>query len=118
MKFLTDQDVYLKTSSFIRQLGHDVVTASGVGMHDALDIELLRLAGQHGRIMVTRDRDYGGLAMMHDDLTGVIYLRVEPTTLESIHLELERVLNKYSEVEMLSSFCVIEPGRHRMRRMK
>jgi hypothetical protein len=34
-----------------------------------------------------------------------------------VHAELERVLTLYSEQELQSSFVVIEPGRHRIRKL-
>ncbi len=47
---------------------------------------------------------------------GVLYLRVLPSTLEAVHAELGRVLSLYNEAELLGSFVVVEPGRHRVRK--
>jgi hypothetical protein len=40
MKFLLDQDVYALTEHFLHEQGHDVVTASGLGLSRVLDSEL------------------------------------------------------------------------------
>jgi predicted nuclease of predicted toxin-antitoxin system len=56
MKFIADQDVYAMTVSFLRGLGHDVLTAADLGMSKAKDFQLLRTAHDQGRIFVTRDR--------------------------------------------------------------
>ncbi len=116
MRFLTDQDVYATTSRFLSGLGHDVVTANQLGLAQAEDRELLRAAHQQGRILVTRDRDFGGLVFFQGAGSGVIYLRILPSTLNAVHAEFERILILYSEQELQGSFVVIEPGRHRMRR--
>jgi predicted nuclease of predicted toxin-antitoxin system len=116
MKFLADQDVYAATVTFLRGLAHDVVTASGLGMAQAADAELLRVAHEEVRIFVTRDRDYGGLVFVQGSGPGVIYLRILPSTVSAIHAELERVLTLYSEQELQGSFVVVEPGRHRIRK--
>lgn len=116
MKFLIDQDVYASTSKLLKDHGHDVVTASELGLHQAEDSMLLQLAHEQSRILVTRDRDYGGLIFLTNDSSGVIYLRVEPFTVAAVHTELERVLSLYDEIELLQVFCVIEPGRHRIRK--
>jgi predicted nuclease of predicted toxin-antitoxin system len=116
MKFLADQDVYAATVTFLRGLAHDVVTASGLGMAQAADAELLRVAHEQVRIFVTRDRDYGGLVFVQGSGPGVIYLRILPSTVSAIHAELERVLTLYSEQELQGSFVVVEPGRHRIRK--
>ena len=117
MKFLADQDVYGSTIGFLSSLKHDVVTAAWLGLTQAEDAELLRMAHEQGRILITRDRDFGGLVFVQGGGPGVIYLRVLPSTLNAVHAELERVLTLYSEQEFQRSFVVIEPGRHRIRNL-
>ncbi len=116
MKLLADQDVYAVTVQFLRGLGHDVATAAERGMSQAADAELLRLAQAEGRVFVTRDRDFGGLVVVQALGTGVLYLRMLPSTLQAVHAELGRVLGLYGAEELLSVFVVVEPGRHRVRR--
>jgi predicted nuclease of predicted toxin-antitoxin system len=116
MKFLADQDVYGVTISFLSGLGHDVVPAAQLGLAQAEDAELLRVADEQNRIFVTRDRDFGALVFVQGSGPGVVYLRILPSTQNAVHAELERIVALYSEQELRSSFVVIEPGRHRMRK--
>src|SRR5271157_2443863 len=109
MRFLTDQDVYAITNRFLSALGHDVVTAAQLGLAQAEDAELLRVAQEQGRLFVTRDRDFGGLVFVQGSRVGVIYLRILPSTQNAVHAELKRVLTLYNEQELHSSFMVIEP---------
>lgn len=118
MKFLADPDVYAITIAFLSGLGHDVVRAAELGLAQAEDAELLRIAHEHGRIFVTRDRDFGALVFVQGSKPGVIYLRVLPSTQNAVHAELDRVLTLYSEQEMQASFVVVEPGRHRIRKLR
>jgi predicted nuclease of predicted toxin-antitoxin system len=117
MKFLADQDVYAITIAFLGGLGHDIVRAAQLGLAQAEDAELLRVTHEQARILVTRDRDFGALVFVRGSGTGVIYLRILPSTQDAVHAELERVLTLYSEQELQASFVVIEPGRHRIRRL-
>jgi predicted nuclease of predicted toxin-antitoxin system len=117
MRFFADQDVYAITINFLRGLGHDVVTASQLGMAKAEDAELLRVAHQQGQTFVTRDRDFGALVFVQGSGPGVIYLRILPSTQDAVHAELARVLTLYTELELQTSFIVIEPGRHRTRKV-
>ena len=118
MKFLLDQDVYAITAKFLRDTGHDVITASDIGRSRATDSELLSIAHQQDRIFVTRDRDFGELVFLQNMGAGVIYLRVSPLALQAGHQELETVLTSYSEEELKSAFVVVEPGRYRFRKLQ
>lgn len=117
MKFLADQDVYAATVVFLRNLGHDVVAVAQLGLAQAADAELLRIAHEQGRIFVTHNRDFGGLVFVQDAGAGVIYLRVLPSTLNVVHTELARILTLYTEQDLQGSFVVVEAGRHRIRRL-
>ena len=117
MKFLADQDVYAATIHALKDLGHEVITASQLGMAKAKDVQLLRAAHDQSRIFVTRDRDFGALVFVQASGPGVIYLRILPSTQQTVHAELARALTLYSEQQLQSSFVVIEPGRHRIRKV-
>lgn len=118
MKFLADHDVYAITRNFVSDLGHDVVSVSQLGLAQTEDAALLRVAQNQQRIFITRDRDFGALVFVQGKGPGVVYLRILPSTLNAVHLELARVLRLYSEQEMQASFVVIEPGRHRIRKVR
>jgi predicted nuclease of predicted toxin-antitoxin system len=117
MKFLLDQDVYAVTARFLRALTHDMITAAEIGGSQATEAVLLHRAHEQGRLLVTRDRDFGALVFVEDTGKGVIYLRMLPTTVDVCHRELEAVLRSYSEEELKNAFVVVEPGRHRFRRL-
>jgi predicted nuclease of predicted toxin-antitoxin system len=117
MNLLLDQDVYAITARYLPAQGRDVVTAADLNSSQASDEALLRIAHQQGRLFVTRDRDFGGLVFVKDFAAGVIYLRSSPSIIPAVHEELERVLKLYSEADLRKAFVVVEPGRHRFRRL-
>jgi len=117
MKLLLDQDVYEITARFLISLGIDVVRVSELGMAAASDEENLRKAFETERIFITRDRDYGNLVFIREIKSGVLYLRVLPSTVNEVHTELERILKRYDEVQLRSAFVVVEAGRHRFRKI-
>lgn len=117
MKFLADHDVYAATSRFVSALGHDLVTAHGRGVARRSDDDLLELARNEDRILLTRDRDFGNLVFVGQRQAGVIYLRMLPTTQTAVHDELRRVLESNAESELQRSFVVVEPGQHRIRKL-
>ncbi len=117
MRFLLDQDVYASTARFLTSLGHDVVRVGQLGLAQAGDERLLAEAQSQGRILVTRDRDFGSLVFVRLLGSGVLYLRILPSTQNAVHAELEAVLKTYSENELQSAFVVVEPDGHRIRRL-
>ena len=117
MKLLLDQDVYAVTERFLINLGHDVVPVARLGLSRADDGEILRVAQEQGRILVTRDRDFGNLVFVQTLGSGVLYLRILSSTQSAVHNELERVLQIYTEEELRSAFVVIEAGGYRIRQL-
>ncbi|RKZ87279.1 MAG: hypothetical protein DRR19_13825 [Candidatus Parabeggiatoa sp. nov. 1] len=117
MKFLLDQDVYAVTARFLTDLGYDVIKAEQLGLSQAKDEELLGEAKKQNRLFVTRDRDFGRIVFLSCLGTGVIYLRILPSTQNAVHNELEKVLKTYSFESLKSAFVLVEPNRHRFRKM-
>jgi predicted nuclease of predicted toxin-antitoxin system len=115
MRFLLDQDVYAKTIQFLHGSGHDLVRVSELGLSRASDETVLQTAQAQNRILITRDRDYGNLVFVQSLGTGVIYLRILPTTLADVHAELNRVIATYSEDALSKAFVVVSQGGHRFR---
>ena len=115
MRFFSDQDVYHITIGFLRDRGHDVLTARELNMSRAADEELLIKAKEMNRILITRDKDFGALVFLNKIQTGVILLRMTPTTVEDAHQQLIRLLDNSKEDELLMLFSIVEPNRYRLR---
>lgn len=117
MKLLLDQDVYACTFRLLVDAGYDVVRAADIGLARASDEDLLAQASEMGRVLVTRDRDFGALVFLKNLGAGVIYLRIPLARLSDGHAQLIRVLATHSEDKLRAAFVVVEPGRHRFRRL-
>jgi predicted nuclease of predicted toxin-antitoxin system len=116
MRFLLDQDVYAITARFLTNAGHDVVLVVQLGLSQASDEEILRTAQEQNRILLTRDRDYGNLVFVRAIGSGVVYLRVSPSTVNVVHDVLVRVMQNYSENQLAGAFVVVEPDGYRFRK--
>jgi predicted nuclease of predicted toxin-antitoxin system len=90
---------------------------AALGLARASDSDLLHKAQELDRLFVTRDRDFGGLDFVAGLGTGVIYLPVLPSTQNATHSELARILDTDTEDELKHAFVVVEPGRHRFRKI-
>jgi len=117
MRFLVDQDVFASTTRFLRNLGHDAISVSEIGLAQASDEKLLQTAQELERILVTRDRDYGSLVFVSGQGAGVIYLRLLPSNQHLAHEQLRQVLISHAEAELRNAFVVVEPSGYRFRRI-
>ncbi|HET7460212.1 MAG TPA: DUF5615 family PIN-like protein [Longimicrobium sp.] len=87
IRLLADENIPLEAVARLRAAGYDSVSMSEVAPRSP-DVEVLRLACESERVLVTFDRDFGEL--IYRDLAplppGVIYLRLpdhSPTVLAS-----------------------------------
>ena len=118
MQLPADQDVYHITVMWLRDQGHDVVTAMDLGMQRAADEELLNKAEEAGRLFITRDKDFASLVFLRAaESAGVILLRMMPLVVEEVHRELARLFSAHNHDELSRAFCVVEPHRYRIRRL-
>ena len=76
MKFLIDANVEQAMIAWLEAEGHDLLIANRIEP-GAPDDALLRLAIEHGRIIVTRDKDFGDLVFrdLHG-ASGIVLIRI------------------------------------------
>jgi predicted nuclease of predicted toxin-antitoxin system len=117
MKFFADENVARAIIQWLRQAGHDVLSAAEAspGADDAV---WLRQAEQSERVIVTSDKDFGEL-IFRDRLNsyGVVLIRMQRLSLRE---RLARLAAVWSSVEATpqGKFIVITEGRVRIRSLK
>jgi predicted nuclease of predicted toxin-antitoxin system len=78
MKFLLDANVEYRLASFLTSLGHDVKTIARDYPTSLTDQEVLILAVEEKRILVTNDRDFGELIFRQRFAhCGIIFFRLK-----------------------------------------
>lgn len=118
MRLLTDQDIYYFSIKWLKKEGHDVLTASDLGMSIVSDEKLLAKAAELNRIFVTRDKDFGALVFLKNKIScGVILLRTTPENIKKTHAVSEILFTEYEEKELQNLFCVVEPNQYRIRHL-
>jgi predicted nuclease of predicted toxin-antitoxin system len=119
MRILTDQDVYKITVDNLIKWEHDVITAKEINMSKATDEELLIMANKTDRILITRDKDFGALLFLKSEFNaGVILLRGSLDHIEGIHHQLRMLLEEHFEEELITSICVVEHNKYRIRHLR
>jgi predicted nuclease of predicted toxin-antitoxin system len=72
---LADENIHPEVISFLREEGKDIDSIAGQGEFGLADERVLERATGAGRVVLTHDRDFGGLALMGLEFIGIIYLR-------------------------------------------
>lgn len=115
MKFLCDQNVERRVSTWLTAEGHDVTI--GVVDYDGrlLDPAVLSLAHQEERTLITNDKGFGELIWRRRlPHAGVILFRMRAATAEQKIERLKAVLANHADD--LGQFIVVTATRIRVRR--
>ncbi len=108
MKFLLDQNADARLLTYLRQLGHDATQIRRTYPLSTPDPEVLSLAYQEKRILITGDRDFGEWVFrFKHPHAGVIFLRLgkyAPLDLKIARLSF--VLTHYKD--QLDQFIVVK----------
>ena len=118
MKFLLDENIDARLLPFLQELGHNVASVAKDHRYGLLDKDVLALAHQEHRILITNDRDFGEL-IFHQGLphSGIILFRLAPND-ANIHLRkarLQYVLTHYAD--RLQHFLVVTQKSVRIRKI-
>jgi len=85
IRLLADENIPLDTVAILREAGYDI-TAVAEDAPRALDVEVLRMARDSERVLLTLDRDFGEL--IYRDVApvppGVVYLRIPKPSPSSV----------------------------------
>jgi predicted nuclease of predicted toxin-antitoxin system len=116
VRWLADECVAAPLVAFLRAAGHDVVyiaeAAAGLG-----DADVIALALQEGRLLLTEDKDFGDLVFRRERIVpGVVLLRVGTDNSRVKATRLAAVIDRYGE-GLFGRYMVVEEGRFRSRRV-
>jgi predicted nuclease of predicted toxin-antitoxin system len=117
-RFLLDMPVLMSLLSVLAAHGHEGVHAHQIGKDHATDRELLELARQEQRIVVTADLDFPRLlALSSARGPGLILFRGGNYSDAEMCDLLERVLTQVSPDRLADSICVVDTQRIRLTRL-
>ena len=114
MKFLADENIHAEVVSWLRSRGLDVLYAAESHASRA-DEELLTIARNEGRILVTDDKDFGELVFHRKAVSrGVVLIRLDA---DSIVERLQRLAQVWADVEAQAEdkFIVVSQRKVRVR---
>lgn len=113
MRLLLDTCVWGGATKVLKEAGHDVVWA-GEWPEDPGDEEILNTAREEGRILVTLDKDFGELAIVHGITHHGIVRLVGISATQQANVCL-RVISLHGAELQQGAMVTVEPGRLRLR---
>lgn len=72
---LADENILPEVIAFLRSIGLDVKSVAEQGLFGLPDTEVLKQALESGRVVLTHDSDFGGMAVFGAKFIGIVYLR-------------------------------------------
>ena len=116
MRLLADENVPLKAIELLRKMGYDVLSVSE-STPQACDRDIMMLAEEEGRILLTFDKDFGELAFnsITKPSCGIILFRIPLRSADYIASFIAGILGSGSDWP--GNFAVVEPGRIRLRKL-
>ena len=115
MKFLLDENADYRLVAFLTKLGHNVTSVAKDYLYGLADEDVLAMATQEHRILLTNDKDFGELIVRrHFAHQGVLLFRLKDESLANVQTRLQHVLAHYHD--QLHHFLVITQTRVRIRK--
>jgi len=113
MRFLADENCDFPVVRALRAAGHDVLCVSEITPR-AEDSEVIKLAYDEKRILLTEDKDFGQLVYSHGQKTlGVIFLRFPTSARRQISRDVVNLVKQQGE-KLAGCFITVQPGRIRI----
>ena len=114
MLWLADECVAAPLVEALRNSGHDVVyiaeTAAGFS-----DADVITLAAQEARLLLTEDKDFGDLIFRRGrPVPGIVLMRVGSENAKLQTLRLAAAISQYGE-RLFGQYVVVEEARFRAR---
>jgi predicted nuclease of predicted toxin-antitoxin system len=114
VKFLVDMPLSPELAVWLRERGHLADHASAIGLHNAKDQQIIEVARQQNRIIITADLDYPQLlAISRAQDPGVILFRGGSYKEQEMLRLLQRVLELTSEEKLHHAVTVVDKVRIR-----
>ena len=111
-KLYLDQMLRIEVAQALKDEGHDVLRASEVGQARADDYQILQKAIVENRILVTLDDHFGDWVILPLSMhSGVIRLKINPTTSKNALKLLLPFLRLYSSDQFKNYLVILSPKR-------
>jgi predicted nuclease of predicted toxin-antitoxin system len=118
VKFLADMPISPKTVGYLRSIGHDVYRINERGLPKAKDREIVDIAEDEQRIILTMDLDFPAIiATSRKSTPSAIIFRLSDESHETVNSLLSDILPKVERELLNGAIVIIEDDRYRVREL-
>ena len=118
MRFLADAGISPSTVAALQDQGHDAVHVRVLGRQRATDREILDLARDEERVVLTFDLDFSDLlALGMKTKPSTVIFRLSNETAVSVNVRLLRVISEQESELARGVLIMVEDTRYRVRRL-
>lgn len=111
LRLLLDQMLDVDVASALRQLGHDVVSASELGLATADDSEILARAILDDRTLLTLDEHFGDWTVLPlSEHPGVVRIKANPTNTGNVLALLLPFVLRHSMASLRNRLVIVRPS--------
>jgi predicted nuclease of predicted toxin-antitoxin system len=115
VRFIADENVAGFVTQSLVDAGHDVVSVHDVKLTGAPDDAIIRFGIDKDRVIITHDRDFGGLLRYPArENSGVLLIRLRLPSPKNVWGALQRTLDSLDETKIRGRVVVIEDARIRV----
>ena len=117
ISFLLDENLSPETARFLEQLGYACYSILRDGPLHLQDAEIVALAKQDGRIVITHDLDFGQIYYSAEQgEIGVLVLRLRDQTVEAVNVVLRSFLSTsaLTDQELQHSLVILTENAYRV----
>jgi len=116
LRFLVDVGVGKGIEKYLRREGYNTKAVRDIDLRME-DEEIIRIAVTENRMVITMDKDFGGL-VYHSSMehSGVLLLRLEDATGSEKLQVVKHIMKNYSD-RIKNCFCVFQNDKFRIRKI-
>jgi len=118
MKFLIDENLPISLKEKLSEKGHDVFDIRETGNLGMTDEEIIKIASNQGRILISANyKHFGNIIMFPpSQYNGIIIVKMPKSSIQEVILRVINVIDSLSEKDIKNSTIIIEPYRIRKRK--
>jgi len=116
LRFLIDENIFPKITSYLRSRGHDVKSLQEERLFMTADDKIIQIAKDEVRTVITFDRHFGNVTKYPPHNTaGIIHIRIHPPLMKDILPAIDSLFKNFAFPSFHGKLIVLSRNGYRVR---